>query len=434
MSGTPEEPCLHAAVAAVDITPAGPQWLDGFAARTAPSRGAYLPIRAVALRLQCGGRAALLLSAEVLALDPARTGALKTRLAEAASVPPGSVVLTATHTHCAPRVCDTVMPGRVDADYLALFEARCVEAARQAAGPAIPVRIACSAAEDRLGINRRLPREGVAVAAPNPDGPRDAVVRTLWLERLDGGGVLASVTTAATHPTCRGGELVGGDYPGFLARELERATGGVAMFVLGCAGDVRPNFTDGAGHFRMAELAEVEVAGRELARAVLAGARRSLPAEPSCLEVRCRTEGMPLAAPPPVGELERIAAEDPSPFRREWAGRLLRAGAPRPEAIPFEMQLLRLARQGTPVLEVLFWPGEVAAEYALWARSELARPDCELLTAAYANGAVGYVPSAAMLPLGGYEVDGSHFYYNLPAPYAPGLEDRFRHCTRRLLE
>jgi len=39
-----------------------------------------------------------------------------------------------------------------------------------------------------------------------------------------------------------------------------------------------------------------------------------------------------------------------------------------------------------------------------------------------------------MIPYGGYEVDGSHPYYILPAPYAPDIETRLRAATRSMLE
>jgi hypothetical protein len=269
------------------------------------------------------------------------------------------------------------------------------------------------------------------VMRPNPDGPHDRDVDTLWLEDARAGTTVASLTVAACHPTCRGGQQVGGDYPGYLMRELEGAVGGVALFVLGCAGDVRPRFTNPAGGFRMAEPAEVEEAGRKMARAVLE--RRESRARPAVWELEARrlVEPVPLAEAPADPEFREIAASDPSPLRREWARRMLERGAAgRPRAVPFEMQALRLK----PGYTLLFWPGEVAAEYALWLKGEFEQPGEQWVTAAaYANGAVGYVPGEKMYPLGGYEVNGSHFYYNLPAPYAPDVERRLRAATHNLL-
>ena len=43
---------------------------------------------------------------------------------------------------------------------------------------------------------------------------------------------------------------------------------------------------------------------------------------------------------------------------------------------------------------------------------------------AYSNDAPAYIPSERILKEGGYEGAGAMVYYNLPAPFAPGLEDK----------
>lgn len=421
---------LLAGAAAREITPDRPQWLDGYGSRTHPSEGVYQPIFARALALRLGAARALLVCAEVLAFDRNRVPTLKERLAAATGTPPEAVVVAATHTHCAPRVCDLVMPGETDPDYIAAFEAACLEAGARAAASLRPATASTSRAQDRLGVNRRLRTDRGVAMRPNPNGPRDADIDTLWLEEPETGRTVASLTVAACHPTCRGGYLVGGDYPGFLCGELERATGGTALFALGCAGDVRPHFTSPDGGFRMAELDEVERAGREMAATVLAerAARRALPA--ARLVVRRQVVEMPLAEPLPESELRRIADTDPSPLRRRWASELMGAGrATLPRSVPFEFQMLRLA----PALEIFFLPGEVVAEYGRWVKSVRENGERRAIVAAYCNGAVGYVPTAKMLSEGGYEATGSHPFYRLPAPYAPDLEARFQRAVLDLI-
>src|SRR4051794_36183018 len=108
---------LHAGASAVDITPSTPQWLDGYGNRTAPAEGAYQAISAKGLALRCGDTAAVLVAAEVLGFERARVADLKRWIAERAGVPADAVILTASHTHCAPRVCDMVMPGELDPAY-----------------------------------------------------------------------------------------------------------------------------------------------------------------------------------------------------------------------------------------------------------------------------------------------------------------------------
>lgn len=418
---------LRAGISVVDITPDRPQWLDGYGSRSAPAEGAYQALRAGALALEHDGSRALLVTAEVLGFDAARVPALKARIAARTGVPEAAVILAATHTHCAPRVCDMVMPGAIDPAYVAWFEARCEEAAAAAADGMTDAALAFSRGRDEhLGINRRMCTPDGVIMRPNPAGPRDADVDTLWFEQA--GRTVASVTTAACHPTSRGGQRMGGDYPGFLVRAVEEATGAPALFLLGCAGDVRPHFATPEGRFRMAELPEVEAAGRRMAETVLAAPRT--PCDVTGLEVRRCVAEIPLAEPPSRERLEAVAAEDPAPLRRFWARRQLDRGE-LPRSVPFEIQTLHLF----PCVTVVFWPGEVVSEYALWVKARIQQAgEARVIAAAYANGTVGYVPSSTLYPQGGYEVNGSHPYYNLPAEYAPDVETRLRAATLALLE
>ncbi len=420
---------LRAGAASLAITPGSPQWLDGFGNRTSPSEGSYLPIHVRALALGQGDTLALLISAEVLGFDRSRTATLKDRISQATGIPPAAVILTATHTHCAPRVCDMVMPGEVDPTYRSWFEDRCVEVAARATASLSSARMGFSRAEDTLGVNRRWQAGEKVLMRPNPGGPRDPDVDTLWIRHAESDEVMATLTCVACHPTCRGGTYIGGDYPGFLCRELESTIGGVALFVLGCAGDVRPNFTDAEGRFRMAEPWEVESVGLRLARSVLASASCELPVEVPWLVVRRNVLEVPLASPPSEGELRRLAQEAEGDLHRQWARGLLER-ARVPGTIPFELQALHLG----PHARMVFLAGEVASEYALRLKNDKGNYFRPLIVAAYANGAVGYVPSATMYPLGGYEVNGSHPYYNLPAAYTPDVEERLLQATLEMLD
>ncbi len=442
---------LRVGAARISITPASPQWLDGYGSRTGPSEGVYLELHARGLALQSGDVRIILVAAEVLGFDRTRTPALKARIAAATGVPDHHVVLMATHTHCAPRVSDMVMPGRVDLEYVAWFEDRCVETAQAAVARLTPAHASVSRAQDPgVGINRRLPVGTGVTARPNPEGPHDRDIDTLWFTDPSAptGTPFASLTIAACHPTCRGGQLVGGDYPGFLCRDLERAHQSIALFALGCAGDVRPHFTTETGNFRMAELAEVEAAGSRLAAEVLHSRDRTFALDVPFLSVLHKVVDAPLCPPPAADALSGISRTDTNALRREWAAWLLEQRNP-PSQVPLELQVLRLGAD----LSIVFWPGEVVADYALWLKGQETgerqltdTPDHHpgpptrgdesaprILIAAYANGTVGYVPSRHMYARGGYEVDGSHYYYRLPAPYAPEVEDCLRDATLRLL-
>jgi len=415
-----------------EITPTDafrPQWLDGFGNRDRPAEGSYLPLSVRALGFQQGGSRALLISAEVCALSLEQARRIKLRLAMATGLPPSAIMLTATHTHCAPRVGGLVMPGEADSEYRAWFEDQVVAVGEGALAETRPAMARVSIAQGTLGINRRGFEGGRMTMRSNSAGRTDPLVRTLWLDDADGDN-LASLTTYACHPTSRGGYLMGGDYPGFLLRELDRKTGGLSLFALGCAGDQRPNFNTPEGRFRQAEPAEVEAAGVELAAAVLAGRVQASEVPAAPLQTAGCWVPLPLRPPSEERELTEIAANDPAPLKRDWARLMLsrREQAPLPRHADFEVQALHLG----PGLTLIFWAGEMVVDYALWLAE--ATGSGTVFPIGYSNGSVGYVPSRRIYPEGGYEVDGSYYYYGQPAPFERRAEDVVRLATGAVLQ
>jgi neutral ceramidase len=417
---------LRAGSARVNITPASPQYLDGYGNRTSASEGVYLPIYARALYLAAGTGEALVISAEVLAYDRPQARRLRTAVSEATGLSPDTVILLATHTHCAPRVCEMVMPGTIDAGYVSWFEQQLVQVAREARAAPRPARALLSRATGSLGINRRVQTPSGTVMRPNPMGENDRSVRTLWIE--DSAAVpLASITVYACHPTSRGGLLIGGDYPGFFSQALEQRGMGTALFALGCAGDIRPGFTGPEGGFRQAEIPEVREAGAALADAALAGATQKQALSFQEIRVATGEAILPFAARPFAATLRQTLTADPNPLRRQWAERMSRIGAPNlPADTPFQIQVLGLV----PTAAWVFLAGEMVVDYArLLGRDS----DPIAIPAGYANGSVGYVPSRRIYPEEGYEVTGSHHYYGQPAPFAPEVEAIVIAAAERLI-
>ena len=310
------------------------------------------------------------------------------------------------------------MPGEVEAGYADWLIERLQEAAVTAIGAAVEGRVEFSRGRPAFGVNRRLPdgRGGVTFA-PNPDGPIDRDLDTLWF-RNAGGELLASLTVYGCHPTSIGGYLVGPDYPGFLCRHLGARTGATALFATGCAGDVRPWFGSGShGGFARPGLEELEEAGAGLAREALETLPSAEPVAADGLRIDHLYHRLPYAGLPSMERLEEAAGSSDDHWRR-WGEMMLpraRAGG-LADACVHEIQMLQL----NPDFRVVFLGGEVLSEIGLHIKKALA--PATTVTVAYANGLIAYVPSAAAVPLGGYEVDGSFHYFMRPAPFTTDCE------------
>jgi hypothetical protein len=411
---------LKIGVARSDITPRGSVWLTGYGNRDHRSEGVYQALRAGALFLQGDQDQALILTADLIGYSPAFAAGAKLVISEATGLLPRQVVLTATHTHCAPFFTPWIMPGQPEPEYAAFLQDQFVALAVRACARPVPGALRFSRGRSAFGVNRRLPDgQGGVRFAPNPEGPIDRDLDTLWCVDQEG-RLLASLTCYGCHPTSRGGYLIGGDYPGYLTRALEEETGAPAFFATGCGGDVRPWFKSAEGGFATPDLDQLEEAGRTMAAEVLAARPQAAPVGADHLRLAGDFHLLPCAARPTREELENTARREANPLLRQWARAMLEleAHGPLPATCPQEIQVLQL----NPDLRLVFLGGEVLSAIGLHLKEALS--PATTAVAAYSNGLIGYVPSLDTYDLGGYEVKDSHYYFLRPAPFARDAEAR----------
>ena len=98
-------------IASIDITPQHPVWLTGYGNRDHRSEGVYQSLTAGAISIVGNTDEVLILTADLIGYDLAYAAAAKSRIAESTGLLPRQVVLTATHTHCAPFFYPMAMPG-----------------------------------------------------------------------------------------------------------------------------------------------------------------------------------------------------------------------------------------------------------------------------------------------------------------------------------
>ena len=94
------------------------------------------------------------------------------------------------------------------------------------------------------------------------------------------------------------------------------------------------------------------------------------------------------------------------------------AGEALPTAVAYPIQTWKFGKS----LATVFLSGEVVVDYSKRLKREF--DASRLWLNAYANDDPAYIPSERILKEGGYEGGGAMIYYGLPAPFAPGLEDK----------
>ena len=96
---------LRAGLAKVDITPRGPIWMSGYAARTHPSEGVLSPLWAKALAIESspGGRI-VIVSTDLVGIPRELSDEVAAKLKKQYGLNRSQLLINASHTHTGPMV------------------------------------------------------------------------------------------------------------------------------------------------------------------------------------------------------------------------------------------------------------------------------------------------------------------------------------------
>jgi hypothetical protein len=264
---------LEAGAARVDITPPVGHPLWGYAARhDEPSTAIHDPLLARAVVIAAGTTRMAIVSLD-LGRAPTRgcVDAIRKRVRESAGVE--HLFLVASHTHHGP-VLELDSWPKGEKPYTRQLEEKLAGVISEAAQRLAPARLGFSSTSVLLNRNRHSKR-----ADREPRDREFIVVRIENAERKP----IAHLVNFAAHPvlTDSKSHAISADYPGPMARLVEKELGGLCLFLQGAAGDLSPN---------PGGPASVDGFGEELGRLVvmLSKKTRCETAEVSELKVRER--------------------------------------------------------------------------------------------------------------------------------------------------
>jgi sugar phosphate isomerase/epimerase len=408
-----------AGVATVVITPEEPIWMAGYAARNKPSEGKVHDLHAKALAMEDGsGTRLVVVAVDILGIPRGLRERLEKEATERYALPPESLLLNASHTHCGPEVNELmafvwcVPPERIkqSREYVKVLERKLLGLIGEAIDKLAPARLAYTHARAGFAMNRRLKTERGVALASNADGAVDHDVPVLCVEGPDG-QLRAVLFGYACHCTTLSFYQICGDYAGFAQLYLEEAhPGTTALFMAGCGADQNP--------YPRGTLALAEQHGRALANGVEAALLS--PAKPVGGPLRAALDDVVLefADPPTREQLEQRLKSDNQYERRHAEVMLkeLEETGKIHKTYPYPVHVAQFGND----LTMVALAGEVVVGYSLRLKAELT--GAPVWVAGYSNDVFGYVPTETILQEGGYEAVVSAMYYGLPAPFARSVE------------
>lgn len=269
---------LSAGVARVEVTPPVGSPMGGYSERQGPSTGVHDPLYATVLVLKSPGMTLAIVSCDLRSFPSERivTLARGRKLAD-------HILIAVTHNHSGPLTWEDKNWPRPERSWFADTEDKILQALETATKQMFPARIAAGFGEIYLGHNRRqVSADGKVTmlwrnAEKQPTAPIDPTVGVIRVDDATG-KPRALIVNYACHAVVLGPDnrLISADYPGYLARRIERELdGALCLFTQGGAGDINPYLDkqpvaqNGFG--------EAEKMGNALADAALAVARKLKP-------------------------------------------------------------------------------------------------------------------------------------------------------------
>jgi neutral ceramidase len=412
------EPTLLAGAAETVVTPAAEgTFLIG---PLKPSTGIHDDLYARALVLADGDTRVALVTLDYLGFDFAYNDVLVASVSQASGIPPEHIMINCSHTHNAPlTICWRRWEKQKDKPFHEMLPRKLAEITKRACDALQPARVRYLREPVQVGFNRRMPKDGDVVMAPNPQGAVLPWVDVLRIEDLRSDRIAVLLSHAA-HPVIvhEASTLITADYPGFAVAALRKSRGeaGVFMFARGCGGNIN-------GHPLQGGIDAATAAGGKLAAAV----EQTLDTDGNLIDgnrlrVVTRELALPLGPPPPVAECEKFLANEADAGRKESFAELLeiaRSGQPR--TMELRIRVFALGDQ----LCILGLSHEMFAEYHQFV-NDVSPFACNMVFA-YTNGVESYVATEKDYLLGdkgGYEASPKKaaLDYQCRLPLAPEAE------------
>ena len=400
---------LRAGVAKIDITPAKPVMMSGYAGRKELSQGIHDPLSARAIAFEQDGKRLVLLSCDLIGVRGETADNVRKAVLEACRLQPSDLFLTAIHTHGGPSLTLDANRGHANnVEYTKALEPKLIEVVKEAVAKLAPVQIGYGTGSSPVGVNRRetvLDNSGKpqVVLGRNPAGPTDPEVQVLNVLRAETDERLAVVFAYATHSTALGpGNLqITGDIHGMAEQFIEKHfdKGVIAPAFAGASGNIDP---------WVRVLPKFETADGWIPEPVLMSTMLAEEVATVSKRIRNYTTKAPIKTAMKTVTLPGKAREQ--------------AGEAPAEVTPVPLTIT-VARLGDVAFVGL--AAEVFNEIGRAIKN--ASPFQHTVIITHCNGGSGYLPNSPAYEGGGYEVQGSRF--------APGAaEQAIEEAVRMLRE
>jgi len=422
------KPQLRAGAATANITPLMGVLLDGTIMQIGPAKHVHDELHARCLVLEDGSTRLAFAIVDNTMISREVIDHAKNLVQESTGIPPGNVLISATHSHSTPRAVTGLSEEPLHKEYLHYLAQRISEGIRRAVHDLAPAQIGWGSFEEpRYVQNRRWFVEGAETRANpfgengervvknpgaqgliKPAGPVDPQVFFISVQHADGRPLALLANYSLHYIGGIPGGTVSADYFGAYAVEVTRLLNAgqqdpafVAMMSNGTSGDVNAR-NPAAEPGKTGPYQQMKRVAADLA----AGTVKALQSVKHRSDIRLATVSTELVLGVRKPDAERLAWAEKNAFAGKKLVRLSRpqiyarealALVHLPDTVSIPMQAFCIGD-----LAITAIPNEVFAETGL-ALKQASPFKGSTFTIELANGYYGYLPSAQQHQWGGYE-------------------------------
>jgi len=425
----------QAGLAKEKITPDTPLWMTGYAVRTHPSEGTGIDLWVKALALSDPqGNKSVILTLDLCGITREITDHVAQAMKDKYHLERSAVMVNVSHTHCSPWIEGNLIGLRLFPEsgytlahtYRLSLEEKMIKAASTALNSLKPCSISWSEDSAYFAMNRRENSESSAAlrrAAGTFRGPVDQRVPVLIIRDATTQTINGILFSYACHNTTLSYYKWDGDYAGYAQLEIEkRHPGSIALFAIGCGGDINPN---PRGTVEMAQ-----AHGKALAEATDRAINKPNHTIQGTFASSFEDITLHFKRLPTENEIatEMVKNQPAKEMHQAWATVVKKAVQEKGESLLTYNYPIQTWKLGD-----LMWAGlsgEVVVEYGLHLRNTTPG---NLWVFSYCNDVMAYIPNERILKEGLYEGETSMVPYGRPSAWESGIEDKIMTETRTLL-
>lgn len=423
---------LQAGVAQINITPPVGIELSGWG--FGPSVGILDDLYAKALVLSDGKEKVLLLTTDLISIDAQYVAEIRQQIESNLDIKTENILISSSHTHSGPAAVFLRRWGDIDEDWIKVLK-------QQLSGLAIMADSSLQKAQIGVGIGYV---DNIGDNRAQKDGPIDPQVGVI---RIDDylGNIRAVLLNFSCHPVALHNykNLISADFPGVATRLLQKAYDDkiTALYTSGAGGDINPlNFAQ-----RDLSLPLSQKYGNTLGYEALKTIEQIQTSPYAEIHSQIQKVKLPLSPLPDASqlqntieqkqkELEELSATK-APYHEimyvsmhlEWAKEALNIKQNRPEQKEITVELQALCLSDTVLLAL---PAEVFVNIGL--NIKKTSPFFRTFIIGYANGCVGYFPTAKAFSMDRYEATIAPKVYGIYS-FTPQIEKIIQDSSFSLL-